>query len=147
MTETREPTRPARGRKAPPGKKPTTDEAPPPAAPGRDVTLDLDALDKAAYLGPEKVQTKPFVFRHGGRDWELIDPRDLDWQEGLDALRHPLGVIQFALAETDRGDFLQVKLPSWKLGAVFEAWRQHYDLPSAGEALALLDSSTGTARR
>jgi hypothetical protein len=93
--------------------------------------LNLDTIEREG--GP----TEPFEFTLGGRDYTLSDPQDVDWQELLVAMNHPVSFFRYVLPKADQPEFFDQKMPSWKMNVLMRKYQQHYGLPDAGEAVGL----------
>lgn len=113
--------------------QPAPQPAAPQPAPGprSDVAMDLDALER------EGAELKPFVFTHNGRQYTLVDPQEMDWQDLLSGLRNPALFLRYALPPADHREFFAGRLPSWKMIALMEGYTKHYGLPDLGNASAL----------
>lgn len=129
-------------RKAAPKKVTTARQAP--LEPGRErdlteapeIMLDLDALEKADYVTDAVL--KPFVFKHAGKTWELIDPRDLDWRDLMRGLRNPAAFMGMAMPKDQQEDFLEEPCAGWKMDAIFTNWQAHYKVTGLGDLNGLL---------
>jgi hypothetical protein len=97
----------------------------PPAA------LNLDLLER------EGTVPTPFEFIHNGRNYVMVDPKEMDWQELLLAQRTPALFFRLAIQESDRVHFLTGKMSAWKLGVLMTRYREHYGIPDQGELSAL----------
>jgi hypothetical protein len=130
LTETRATRRPRKTAAAPPRKSTrppaseTDQDKPLPGA------LDLDALEREG-------RPEPFAFIHNNRQYILADPQDQDWQQLLVVMSNPLLFLRLVLREEDRDAFFENSMPAWKLNALTTAYREHYGLPSLGEASGL----------
>lgn len=91
------------------------------------------ALFKLDDLENEKT-AEPFVFEYQGDIFELLDPKDLDWQDLMVAQEQPRLMIHVIMPEEQRAKFLEKKLSLRKLEALLGRWQQHFGLPTAGEA-------------
>lgn len=95
------------------------------------VTLDLDALER------EGAVDEPFTFRYKERDYEMIDPQEIDWQDLLSGLRNPGLFVRFAMSNEDQKNFFGERVPAWKMNALMQAYQEHFGLPDLGNANAL----------
>lgn len=93
--------------------------------------LNLDALERE---GGTRI---PFDVVINGRRFVMADPKEIDWQDLLVAMRNPVMFIRMILPPDDHRDFFAAKIPSWKMDALIVAYQQHYGLPDPGEANAL----------
>lgn len=94
-------------------------------------TLDLDALER------EGAVAEKFTFTFGGRQYEMVDPQEIDWQDLLSGLRNPAMFIRFAMSAADQKEFFGARVPAWKMNRLMEAYQQHYGIPDLGNASAL----------
>lgn len=78
--------------------------------------------------------SEPFIFEYQETTFELLDPKDIDWQDLMVAQENPRLMIHVIMPEAQRPIFLEKKLPMRKLEALLTRWQQHFGLPSAGEA-------------
>jgi hypothetical protein len=92
--------------------------------------LNLDALEREG-------RPEPFAFIHNNRQYILQDPQDQDWQQLLVVMSNPVLFLRLMLAEKDKDAFFENSMPTWKLNALTTAFREHYGLPSLGEANGL----------
>lgn len=83
-----------------------------------DVDLNLDSLEREGA-------PKPYTFVLGGRRWTTRDPLEMDWQEVM-ALNEnsPADMVKALVTEPE--EFLQLKLPTWKLDRLAVAMRDRY---------------------
>jgi hypothetical protein len=103
--------------------------------------FDLDTLDKKSVL-PD-VTDIPFEFKLDGHVYTMQDPRDVDWKNVLDGLGNPILFMRLALDDPQEADrFIQVKLPGWKLSALFENWQRHYGVADLVDLNKLLSART-----
>lgn len=99
--------------------------------------FNLDAVEAEVDLTPWRVHWK-------GRRWEFAHMEDLDvWglieaAEGGDVAA-TVGVFKAALGESDWQDFRKIRLPQYKLKALFDAYRRHCGVDE-GESEASSDS-------
>ncbi len=100
----------------------------PPPAPVNGSKLNLDTLER------EGGEIPPFEFTLGGRDYRLIDPQDVDWQDLLLSMRDPVVFFTFVLPKEDQAEFFKAKLKNWKMNVLMTKYQEHFKLPSAGEA-------------
>jgi hypothetical protein len=84
--------------------------------------FDLDALER------EGAPIPVFKFTHGGRQYELLDPQEIDWQDLLTGMRNPGAFIRFALRAEDRKPFFDSPIAAWKMNALFDRYTKHYGL-------------------
>lgn len=91
------------------------------------------ALFKLDDLENERT-AEPFVFEYQGEIFELMDPKDIDWQDLLVAQEQPRLMIHVIMPEEQRPRFLEMKLPMRKLEALLTRWQQHFGMTPAGEA-------------
>jgi hypothetical protein len=86
-----------------------------------------------------EVELSPFRLHFDGRRWEMAHLQELDiWDlveaaEGGDA-KAMLGAFKLALGD-DFDDFRKIRLPQYKLTALFKAYQQHCGL-EPGESAA-----------
>jgi hypothetical protein len=86
-----------------------------------------------------EVELTPFRFHFDGRRWEMAHLQDLDiWDlveaaEGGD-VKAMLGSFKLALGD-DFDDFRKIRLPQYKLTALFKAYQKHCGL-EPGESAA-----------
>lgn len=92
----------------------------------RKVLFVLDELEN------EKT-SEPFVFEYQGEVFELLDPKDIDWQDLMIGQEQPRLMLHVIMPEDQRQRFLEKKLPMRKMEALLTRWQQHFGLPSAGE--------------
>lgn len=116
----------ARSTKAAADVKATAGMEKPASKPGESVALDLDSLER-------EDRREPFTFLHGGRVYEIIDPRDMDWQEQLRGMGDPIYFLQHAMSSDDVKAFFETKTPAWKLDRITRAYQEHFGMPSLGE--------------
>lgn len=90
------------------------------------VLFVLDALER------EKV-AEPFIFEYQGEIFELLDPKDIDWQDLMIGQEQPRLMLHVIMAEDQRARFLEKKLPMWLLEELLTRWQQHFGLPDSGE--------------
>lgn len=96
------------------------------------VTLDLDALDR-------QDPPKPFIFKHNGITFQLLDPDGIDWQDLLAALRNPHLFFKHALGDDElRKKFLTAPMPSWKMRRLMTEYQEHFNLPDFPNVAGLL---------
>lgn len=98
----------------------------------RKPVLNLDALER------EGGSPEPFDFLLDGRRFILADPRDIDWQDLISAMRNPIIFFKMVLPADDQRDFFNAKIPAWKMNALMQGYQDHYGIPGQGEAAALL---------
>lgn len=107
------------------------------AAPADFAGLNLDTLDKKEVL-PD-VTDVPFEFLLDGHLYTMMDPRDVDWKRILDGIGNPILFMRLALDNPDEADkFIDVKLPGWKLSALFDRWQKHYGVDGLTDLNQLL---------
>lgn len=94
------------------------------------IDLNLDALDR------EGGTPAPYAVVLGGKRYVFGDLREMDWQRLLEALRNPYVLFEYVLSADDYAAFLKAELPAWKLNKLLEGYKEHYGLPSLGEAAA-----------
>lgn len=92
----------------------------------RKVLFVLDELEN------EKT-SEPFVFQYQGQVFELLDPKDVDWQDLMIGQEQPRLMMHVIMAEDQRAKFLELKLPLRKMEALMTRWQEHFGLPSTGE--------------
>lgn len=92
----------------------------------RKVLFALDELENESI-------SEPFVFTYQGDEFELLDPKDIDWQDLMVAQEQPRLMLHVIMPEGLREKFLEKKLPMRKLEALLTRWQQHFGLPAAGE--------------
>lgn len=105
---------------APADLKPTEIKAP------RKVLFNLDELENDR-------SSEPFVFSYQGKDFELLDPKDCDWQDLLVVQEDPRLTLHVLMPEEQRVEFLALKLPMRKFEALLTRWQQHFNQPAPGE--------------
>lgn len=99
--------------------------------------FNLDAVKAEVDLTPWRVNW-------GARRWEFAHMEDLDvWglieaAEGGDVAA-TVGVFKAALGEKEWQEFRKIRLPQYKLKALFEAYKQHCGV-GEGESEASSDS-------
>jgi hypothetical protein len=99
--------------------------------------FDLDALDKKTVL-PE-TPDEDFEFLLDGHVYTMMDPRDVDWKSVLDGVQNPIVFMRLAMDDPEQSDrFLAVKLPGWKLSALFDNWQKHYNVEGLTDLNKLL---------
>jgi hypothetical protein len=103
-------------------------------APKPRVDFDLDKLER------EGDQPEPFTFRHGGREFTLADPVEIDYRDIVEMGESALGqalIIKRLLGEDQYEALVEAgPLPQWKIEPLLRAWQEHYGQPSLGEAAA-----------
>lgn len=102
-------------------------------APKTKVSIDLDKLER------EGEQPDPFTFRHGGKQFTLADPAEIDYRDIVEMGDNPMG--QALIIKRLLGDQYAVlvdagPLPQWKIEPLLGKWYEHYGLPTPGEAAA-----------
>lgn len=100
--------------------KPTEIKAP------RKVLFNLDALENDR-------SSEPFVFSYQGQEFELLDPKDCDWQDLLVVQDDPRLTLHVLMPEEQRARFLELKLPMRKFEALLKRWQEHFNQPDPGE--------------
>lgn len=101
--------------------------------------FDLDNLDKKSVL-PD-VTEEPFRFLLDGHVYTMMDPRDVDWKNVLDGVQNPILFMRLALDDADEADkFVGVKLPGWKLSALFDNWQKHFGVEGLTDLNKLLSA-------
>ncbi|MGK5677523.1 hypothetical protein [Actinoplanes sp. URMC 104] len=108
-----------------------------PAEPLAPVSLDLDSLEKIDVL--DDVVTEPFTFRLAGAVFELMDPRDIDWQDLTRAVQNPLSMLRYALPRDQQDLFYALPMEGWKLQVIFERWNKHFKMGSPEELAQVLN--------
>ncbi|MDX3634340.1 hypothetical protein PV728_29565 [Streptomyces europaeiscabiei] len=99
--------------------------------------FNLDAVECEVDLTPWRVHWS-------GRRWEFAHMENLDvWglmeaAEGGD-IAATIGIFKAALGDKDWQDFRKVRLPQYKLKALFDAYREHCGV-AEGESPASSDS-------
>ena len=99
--------------------------------------FNLDAVKAEVDLTPWRVNW-------GARRWEFAHMEDLDvWglmeaAEGGD-IAATIGIFKAALGDKDWQDFRKIRLPQYKLKALFDAYREHCGV-AEGESPASSDS-------
>lgn len=96
------------------------------------VSLDLDTLER------DGGRPGPFVFKHEGDIFQMMDPEETDWQDLLSGLRNPALFIRFTMSIEDQKRFFNLRVPAWKMNRVMQAYQKHYGIPDLGNASALL---------
>lgn len=98
------------------------------------VHLDLNSLER-----PDRAE--PFTIELGPRTYTLIDVKDVDYRELIEAYQafsarqDPELLIHAVIPEADREEFFANHLPGWRLEALFDAYNRHHGL-DPGEASA-----------
>lgn len=87
-----------------------------------DVVCDLDAAP------PPSDRPKPFVFRHAGRRWRLLDQVFTDWQEVDLAQGRPRAMMHALLPTDQREPLLALRMEIWQLQKLIADYRTHYGL-------------------
>lgn len=94
------------------------------------VELDLDALERDGA-------PTPYPVRLGGKVYEIGDPKSIAWED-LASLTSGDNVhfLTPAVKPAQRDAFNTAlrKLPGWKVDALADGYREHFNLPTAGEA-------------
>ena len=104
--------------------------------------FDLDALDKKSVL-PD-VTDQPFEFLLDKHVFTMMDPRDVDWKNVLDGINNPILFMRLALDDPGEADrFIKVKLPGWKLSALFDRWQEHFGVNGLTDLNQLLSGRAG----
>lgn len=104
--------------------------------------FDLDNLDKKSVL--PNVTEEPFEFLLDAHVYTMMDPRDVDWKNVLDGIQNPILFMRLALDDPQEADrFVSVKLPGWKLSALFDNWQKHYGVDGLTDLNQLLAGRTG----
>jgi hypothetical protein len=117
---------------------------PPPAFPAPSTEPTAEALKPTEIRAPRKVlfnldelendkSSEPFVFSYQGKDFELLDPKDCDWQDLLVVQEDPRLTLHVLMPEEQRKEFLELKLPMRKFEALLTRWQQHFNQPAPGE--------------
>lgn len=117
---------------------------PPPAFPAPTTEPTAEALKPTEIRAPRKVlfnldelendrSSEPFVFEYQGKTFELLDPKDCDWQDLLVVQEDPRLTLHVLMPEEQRVEFLALKLPMRKFEALLTRWQQHFNQPSPGE--------------
>ena len=99
--------------------------------------FNLDAVQAEVDLSPWRVHWD-------GRRWEFAHMQDLDVWPLLEAaeagdVEAMLGIFRTALGEQQWKDFRKIRLPQYKMKALFDAYRKHSGL-AEGESAASSDS-------
>jgi hypothetical protein len=92
----------------------------------RKVLFNLDALENDR-------SSEPFVFVYQGKEFELLDPKDCDWQDLLVVQEDPRLTLHVLMPEAQRKEFLELKLPMRKFEALLKRWQEHFNQPDPGE--------------
>lgn len=83
----------------------------------------------------ERESTKePFAFIHLGRQYILTDPQDQDWQKLIMVVSNPIQFLRLVLRPEDVDAFFSNSMPTWKLRALTDAYRDHFGLGELGES-------------
>lgn len=93
--------------------------------------FDLDALER------QGAAAAPFKFIHKGRQYTMLDPQEIDWQDLIQGLRNPALFVRFAMPIDQQRDFFTSRIEAWKMNALMEQYQKHYGLPDLGNASAL----------
>jgi hypothetical protein len=99
------------------------------------IDFDLDGVKP-------NVPLKPFRFRWGGKRWTFLHIQELDCWGLLDGAREgevgaTLAAFRQALnSEEKYQELRELRLPSFKMNALFKAWQRHCGLDENGQPLA-----------
>jgi hypothetical protein len=96
------------------------------------VSLDLDKLDR------EGGETDLYTVRLKGKVFTLAGPSDMPYFDIAGLQRNEAGERQFLtkLLGDQLDDFMACNPSVEQVMHIFEDWREHYELPSPGEAPA-----------
>lgn len=89
--------------------------------------FNLDALERES-------SKEPFAFIHLGREYMLEDPQEKDWQQLVLVVSDPIRFLRLVLRPADVDAFFENAMPTWKLRALTEAYRDHFGLGELGES-------------
>ncbi len=98
------------------------------------VDLDLDSLERDGN------RPGPFRLAVEGQRFTLIDPREIDWQDLMVAMRNPLMFIKFAMGDEGVTQFLALRVPEWKMEQLIIGYFKHFGMPDLPELRALSGS-------
>ncbi len=96
-----------------------------------DLTLNLDALEREGEV------PGPFTFQADGDTYQMLDPKEVDWQDLLAGMRNPALFVRFAMPVEQQKKFFALRIPGWKMNALMQAYQDHFDIPDLGNAYAL----------
>lgn len=107
------------------------------------VSLDLDKLDR------EGGEPDVYTVRFKGKVFTLAGPGDMPYFDVSGLQRDAEGEKQFLtkLLGDQLDDFIACEPSVEQVMHIFESWREHYELPTPGEAPGSPTSSNGTASR
>jgi hypothetical protein len=97
------------------------------------VGIDLDKLENEG-------NSTPFTFRHGGKEFTLGDPDDVDFFDIVEYGSTPAGnAMLICKLLDDQLDAFRAAgpIPKRKIDALMEAYSNHYGMATPGEASAL----------
>lgn len=94
-----------------------------------DVMLNLDTLEREGGI-PE-----PFTFVLGGERFECADPADVDYRQFVDVAEDDVARQLEILLGGQYTRFAKHRLKIWKLQALMEALREHYQVGEDGASL------------
>ncbi|MET0701727.1 MAG: hypothetical protein ABWY93_18910 [Mycobacterium sp.] len=89
--------------------------------------FNLDTLERESSV-------EPFGFIHNGREYVLNDPQEQDWQKLILVVSNPIQFLRLVLRKEDVDPFFANSMPTWKLRALTEAYRDHFGLGELGES-------------
>lgn len=97
--------------------------------------LNLDTLER------EGGTPEPYIVELGGRVYSLVDPKERDYADVLQAQReiadgNTLKALEIYVAPEDRNAFFANRLPGWKIDALIKGYHEHFGLPVPGESSA-----------
>ena len=92
------------------------------------VHFSLDTYER------EKVY-EPFAADLGGRRIVMTDPQELEWLD-LATLESPAEFIDLCMGDEDREYLLSLKLKSWQLNGLMDAYMSHYGIGDRGKGRA-----------
>jgi len=93
-------------------------------APVRPAAMNLDAMEREGAADP-------FEFILDAKQYTLMDPAEVDWQDLIAAMSSPHTFFRFVLPADDHLTFFAARIPAWKLNNLMNAYTEHYGLPSA----------------
>lgn len=92
------------------------------------ISFDLDGLEREGAPGP-------FVTHIGGRRIQFVDANEVDWQT-IETLDSDRALYKLVIPEEDQEHFFAQKIPMWKIQALARAYRDHFGMGTAGNAVA-----------
>lgn len=108
------------------------------ATPGAELADPAGAEPISSAFNLDKLEREggkePFAFIHNGRKYALSDPQDQDWQKLILVVSNPIQFLRLVLRPEDVDAFFTNSMPTWKLRALTEAYREHFGLGELGES-------------